>query len=367
MLKYMDFKMLEDSLDKYVQQDVERIAQDSSIPWGSFEGKSFLVTGATGLIGSLLIKALACRNRLFDSKITIKALVRNEIKAKQIFYDILGRDFFEIVVNDVCNPITTPRVEFIIHGACSTSSVDFVNKPVETIWTSIQGTRNILEFAKDNSVSGIAYLSSLEYYGNPNSLHKFGQSSKDLIDEATDRIAKLLKVESDEIIYTSGATECNNMAVKTIRLAQTFGPGVSVSDNRVFAQFAHNIINNENIILHTKGETIRNYCYTADAVSGILIVLAKGVSGEAYNIANPSTTISIAGMAKFVCENFGKGQSQLEFDLSKDEAAFGYNPTMKISLVADKISSLGWVAKTDLHEMFERTIASLRLKLQSSK
>lgn len=365
MLKYTDFKMLEDSLDKYVQQDVERIAQDNSIPWGCFEGKSILVTGATGLIGAFLIKALACRNTLFDSKITIKALVRNEIKAKQIFHDILGRDFFEIVVNDVCNPITTSRVDYVIHGACSTSSVDFVNKPVETIWTSIQGTRNILEFAKDNNVLGIAYLSSLEYYGKPTK-QDVNETDLGYLNPTSIRSSYSESKRMAECMCVSYASEYK-VPVKTIRLAQTFGPGVSVSDNRVFAQFARSIINNENITLHTKGETIRNYCYTADAVSGILTVLAKGTSGEAYNIANPNTTISIAEMAKFVCENFGKGQSQLEFDLGKDEAAFGYNPTMKISLVVDKISSLGWIAKTDLREMFERTIASLRLKLQSSK
>ena len=357
--------MLEDSLDNYVQQDVEKIAQDDSIPWACFEGKSILVTGATGLIGSLLIKTLACRNRLFGSRITIKALVRNEIKAKQIFSDVLSRDFFEIIVNDVCVPIKTSQVDYIIHGACSTSSVDFVNKPVETIWTSIQGTRNILEFAKDNAVAGVVYLSSLEYYGVP---PKQNVDETDLghLNPTSIRSSYSESKRLAECMCVSYASEYK-VPVKAVRLAQTFGPGVSASDNRVFAQFAHNIINNENIILHTKGETIRNYCYTADAVSGILIVLAKGVSGEAYNIANPSTTISIAEMAKFVCENFGKGQSQLEFDLSKDESVFGYNPTMKISLVADKISSLGWVAKTDLREMFERTIASLRLKLQSSR
>lgn len=357
--------MFEDSLDKYVQQDAERIAQDNSIPWSYFERKTILVTGATGLIGSFLVKTLACRNRLFDSRISIKALARNENKAKQIFSDILGRDFFEIIVNDVCNPIKTSQVDYIIHGASSTSSVDFVNKPVETIWTSIQGTRNILEFAKDNGVAGVVYLSSLEYYGIP---------AKQNVDEADLGLLNPTSVRSSyseskrmaECMCVSYASEYK-IPVKTVRLAQTFGPGVSVSDNRVFAQFAHSVINDENIILHTKGETTRNYCYTADAVSGILIVLAKGKAGEAYNIANPNTTISIAEMAQFVCRNFGKDKCQLEFDLCKDESVFGYNPTMKISLIADKISDLGWTAKTNLFEMFEKTILSLKLKLHSSK
>ena len=357
--------MLEDSLDKYVQQDVERVAQDNSIPWNCFDGKSVLVTGATGLIGSLLIKALACRNRLFDSRIAIKALVRNETKAKQIFCEILDRDFFKIVVNDVCNPIVTSQVDYIIHGASSTSSLDFVNKPVETIWTSIQGTRNLLEFAKDNSVSGIVYLSSLEYYGN-STKQNVNETDLGYLNPTSIRSSYSESKRMAECMCVSYASEYN-VPVKTVRLAQTFGPGVETSDNRVFAQFARSIINNENIILHTKGETTRNYCYTADAISGILIVLAKGISGEAYNIANPNTTISIAEMAKFVCEKFGKGQIQLEFDLCKDESKFGYNPTTKISLVTDKINNLGWRAKNDLHKIFERTIASLRQKIQLSK
>ena len=357
--------MLEDSLDKYVQLDVEKIAQDNSIPWACFEGKSILVTGATGLIGSLLIKALACRNRLFGSRITFKALVRNETKAKQIFSDILSREFFEIIVNDVCNPIKTTQVDYIIHGACSTSSADFVNKPVETIWTSIQGTRNILEFAKENSVAGVVYLSSLEYYGIP-SKQNVDETDLGHLNPTSIRSSYSESKRLAECMCVSYASEYK-VPVKAVRLAQTFGPGVSASDNRVFAQFAHSIINNENIILHTKGETTRNYCYTADAVSGILIALAKGNPGEAYNIANPDTTISIAEMAKFVCEKFGKEKSQLEFNISKDESKFGYNPTMKISLVVDKISNLGWAAKTNLYEKNEKTIASLRLKLQSSK
>lgn len=357
--------MLEDSLDKYVQQDVEKIAQEDSIPWAYFEGKSILVTGATGLIGSLLIKALACRNRLFDSKIKIKALARNEAKAMQIFSDILDRDYFEIVVGDVCNPIFTNRVDYIVHGASITSSIEYVTKPVETIWTALQGSRNILEFAKGNNVSGVVYLSSLEYYGCPTA------------QDVTENDLGYINPTSIRSSYSESKrmVECMNSAyvseykvpVKTVRLAQTFGPGISKTDNRVFAQFIRSIISKNDLILHTTGESVRSYCYTADVVSGILFVLAKGTSGEAYNIANTETTNSIANMAEFLCRNFGNGKSHCVFDIQKKEIDYGYYPETKISLITDKINNLGWSAKTGLYEMFERTIASLKLTLQSSK
>lgn len=55
-----------------------------------------------------------------------------------------------------------------------------------------------------------------EFIGNPNSLHKLGLESKKLIDASTNQIAKILKIKPSEIIYTSGASEANNMAIKGI-------------------------------------------------------------------------------------------------------------------------------------------------------
>ena len=55
-----------------------------------------------------------------------------------------------------------------------------------------------------------------EFIGNPNSLHKLGLEAKKLIDASTNQIAKILKVKPSEIIYTSGASEANNMAIKGV-------------------------------------------------------------------------------------------------------------------------------------------------------
>lgn len=55
-----------------------------------------------------------------------------------------------------------------------------------------------------------------DYIGNPNSLHKLGMESKRLIDDSTKQIANLLGVLEKEIIYTSGATESNNLAIKGV-------------------------------------------------------------------------------------------------------------------------------------------------------
>ncbi len=55
-----------------------------------------------------------------------------------------------------------------------------------------------------------------EYIGNPNSLHKLGLESKKLIDAATKQIENILNIHEKDIIYTSGASEANNTAIKGI-------------------------------------------------------------------------------------------------------------------------------------------------------
>lgn len=59
---------------------------------------------------------------------------------------------------------------------------------------------------------------SKDFIGNPNSLHRLGVEAKKLEEEATRQIATLLHVKEDEIIYTSGSSESNNLAIKGIAL-----------------------------------------------------------------------------------------------------------------------------------------------------
>ncbi len=68
----------------------------------------------------------------------------------------------------------------------------------------------------DEEVLDKFYETSKKYYANPNSNHKLGKDAKKKIEDSTSSIAKLLKVEKEEIIYTSGATESNNLAIKGI-------------------------------------------------------------------------------------------------------------------------------------------------------
>ena len=68
----------------------------------------------------------------------------------------------------------------------------------------------------DKEVLEVYNETSNKYYANPNSIHPLGIKSKEKLDATTKEIAHLLNIENEEIIYTSGATESNNLVIKGI-------------------------------------------------------------------------------------------------------------------------------------------------------
>ena len=329
------------------EEDINNIIKDFDM--SVFDGKTVLVTGATGLLGKLCVKSLLSSG--YNTQVI--ALVRDKSKAESVFDESKRLSF---LVQDIDQKIQTERrVDYIIHTASTTSSKDFVEKPVETIYTALNGTRNVLEFAKNKKITSMIYLSSLEVYGVPQN-EDIKEDDYGFIDILNPRSSYSESKRMVETLCVSYGCEYG-VPVKIARLAQTFGAGVSKYDNRVFAQFAKAVINEENIVLHTKGETKRNYCYTTDAISGIFTILTKGEKNNAYNVANKNTYISIADMAKSL-EN---DKTKVVFEI--DDVNRGYNPTVLICLDTEKLEALGWRAMVDLDEMFERTIGDLKLQV----
>lgn len=346
-------------MNHILQEDIEYIAMSKSIEWKELENKSVLVTGATGLIGSQIIMALDEHNKSNKNPITIYAYARNEEKARKKFEDCTT--YVKIVIGDICDDIKIDKpIDYIIHGASITGSKQFVDCPVETIMTGIEGTKNILEFAREKQIKGMVYLSSLEVDGVTDfSLKSVKEDQYGYIEQLSPRSSYSEGKRMIECMCVSYGSEYG-VPVKIVRLSQTFGPGVSYEDGRVFAQFARAAIENKNIVLKTKGETYRNYCYTRDAVIGILCVLLKGEKREAYNIANEETGISICDMARLVAEDIKKRKIKVIFDIDDDIEKLGYAPTIKIALNTKKVQKLGWKAEIGLKEAYNRMIEYMK-------
>ena len=346
--------------DSILQQDLEQIVGSDLIDWEMLRNKNILVTGATGLIGGILTKALVLAGEAKDLKLGVYALVRNTGKADAIFSSYKGESLTFIKGDILALPEIEADIDYIVHGASVTTSRDFVDHPVETAWTILQGTRNMLDLAAKKKVSSMAYLSSMEVYGvaDPEA-YIMTEDHYGKIDPLAVRSSYSEGKRMAECLCACYAHEYQ-VPVKNVRLAQTFGAGIPRTENRVFAQFARSVMNGEDIILHTDGSKAHCYCYTADAIRGILTILLKGSSGQAYNVSNEATFGTIREMAQMVIEKFSDGSSKLVFDIPEDANRFGYAPSSRMLIDAKKLNALGWQAENDLPEMFRRLIISMK-------
>lgn len=149
--------------------------------------------------------------------------------------------------------------------------------------------------------------------------------------------------------------------VKIARLAQTFGAGILPGENRVFAQFAKSVISGRDIVLHTRGLSEGNYCYTRDCVLGLFIILLCGENGEAYNVANPKSHTTIAEMAHMVADKISNGKIKVIYDIPKDNV-FGYAEDTKMKLNSDKLQALGWTPEIGLEDAYKRMIEQMKIE-----
>lgn len=346
--------------DSILQEDLEFVANSQSIPWDTLSNRSILITGATGLVGSQLVKALACRNRIHQSHIKILACVRDLEKAQKIYAEIADRNEIEFVVGDITRSIETGSpVDYIIHTASATASKEFVTRPVEVIHTTLDGTRNVLELARKKQTKGIVYLSSMEAFGIvPPSDKRATEKDLGLVDLTNPRSCYPEGKRMAECLCSAYATEYG-LPVKVARLSQTFGAGILYSENRVFAQFAKAAIEGHDIILHTKGLSWGNYCYTRDTVTAILILLAKGNPGEAYTISNEASNVRIKDMAQMVAEKIAGGKIKVVFDIPESALTYGYAPDTELHLSSAKMQGLGWKPTVSLEDTYRRMIQSM--------
>ena len=347
--------MIDKTMNDIQREDYQILGKDKSIDWAQLKGASFLITGSTGVIGSNLVYALLYNSQKMDLSLKVILPVRNTQKAEKLF---AWADPVIIPYELGQKPTLDWNVDYIVHLASPTSSRSFVESPTEVISSTVEGNRALLEWARENPVKKYVFLSSMEVYGFPKKGHR-------VTEKELGRFDPLITRNSYPISKISCEATCNAYSVQygiptvILRATQTFGPGVEHDDPRVFGQMMRSVLDGKNIVLKSEGRTERCYLYTADAVSAILVALTKGVSGEAYSVANPKTYCSIAEMAEMVAEKIGKGRIGVKYDISSDVTELGYSPELYMDLDVSKLEKLGWRAGVGLEDMYDRMIRSL--------
>ncbi len=341
-------------MNKIILEDVKEIIANNKMD--KLKDKSFLVTGASGMIGSYIAFVLKELNDEYNMNIHILLNVRNKEKLDKCF--ITDKNV-TILEQDVIKPFHyDDKIDYIIHAASPASPKIMAEHPMEVNCANTIGTYNTLMLAKEKQVTSYLFISSREIYGEP-----IDETGVFYEDGALGQLNHLVPRNG----YAEGKKAAENMCVcmkeeyglntKIVRLAHTYGPGMSIYDGRVQADFLKNILHNEDIVMKSDGSSIRTYTYIADAINGIFKVLLSS-KDMVYNISDDKD-ISIKELAEVLVSlsnNKSKLIIKVDNSLAKGSASF-----KKGVLSNEKIKKeLDWYPKYNVYDGFKRTIDYLK-------
>lgn len=288
-------------LPAVMREDIEALGKIFKPHLKHFAGKTFLITGAFGFLGRYMVHLLHHLNE--------KMLPENN-KCKALLLDNFVTGYEQRIVSDenlvfyrhdVIKPFQTDaKVDYIIHAAGIASPVYYTKFPIETMDVGTQGTRHMLELARQKSVKSFIFMSSSEVYGDPDPKHV--PTREDYRGNVAVQGPRACYDESKRF----GETMCYaynqvyGVPVKIIRPFNVYGPGIRPDDYRVLPNFIEHALRKEPLPVHGDGRNTRSFCYINDEIEAIFKILFSEHNGEAFNVGNPSPEISVQQLAELV-------------------------------------------------------------------
>lgn len=313
----------------------------------SLSNKNILITGACGLIGSAVVEYLlhSCHD------CHVFAMTRNIRQAEKRFKNNIGDGRLHFVVGDVNVPLSSDDIyHFIINAASNANPKAFSNDPVGTFWTNINGTRNLLNYGMTHGMERFLYVSSGEVYGEGGKV--WAESDSGYVNPMSMRSCYPTSKRAAETLCTAYAQQYG-VDIVVARPCHTYGPFYTDQDSRAYAQFVRNAIAGQDIVMKSLGEQCRSWLYVEDCAMAIITILLKGINGEAYNVADEQSCITIRDLAETIAATAGV---KVIFDVPSEVEKKGFTPIRTAIFDTTKMRTLGWCPQYTLKEAIRKTI-----------
>lgn len=317
------------------------------------KGKNFLITGASSMMGLYICDTLIQLNKKdwIEDPCKIFCLVRNKAKILHIINDI------SIIEQDILEKIElSEQVDYIIHLVGDSKVESKINCPSDVIRTNVLGLMNVLDFVKDRKkILGMLFVSSASVYGNVGNevLHEDAFSFCSI--NPTDFTN--CYIESKRICETMCVawSEQYNIPIKIARPFLVYGPNMDWSREELMPNIFNSIRAKQPIVLRSKGEGLRNFCYIEDCIVSLFYILFWGRCGEAYNVGNEQATITVRKFIRqaiLILERYGIKQEVIE-KKNCCTSELNYNPNF------NKIKTFFEGAKVSIDEGIERILTEI--------
>lgn len=354
--KSLVFKMLTmfEYTNPIVQNDLKEICH-ASFPWFNLRGKRFLITGANGMIATYMVYTLMYLKDIYKD-IKVVALVRDRKKAEFLFKEFLNDSNFVLLVQDVCFPIEyMGKIDYVFHFAGNASPYYIQNDPVGIMKSNLIGTINILELARNKEVEKIIFASTREVYGKNEEVRLLTETSFGSVDCLDDRSCYPESKRAAETLCKSYFLQYG-VNFNIVRIAHTYGPGMKLdNDGRIMSDLLSCVINKRNIILKSKGDALRSFCYVSDTIIGLLYILLFGGKSDAYNLSNEREEISINSLARLLLTLSATKNLEIQYEIPKKQNNL-YCNYVRVGLDTSKLEMLGWKPQITLENGLKRII-----------
>ncbi len=346
-----------------VEEDLNAIADAIREEAKLLEGKTVLITGGSGFIGSYVVATIDLLNRKFFSKPCKVISLDNHITGQNSRNNMvkeIGSEHIKFISHDVRFQIGIEGpVDYIISAAGVASPVYYKRYPIETIEGTIFGIKNALELARQKKVASLLYFSSSEIYGDPDpNFIPTPETYKGNVSSIGERSCY---DESKRV----GETMCmayftvHKVPVRIVRPFNVYGPGMKSTDYRVIPTMLSRGLHGDELTVHDKGNQTRTFCYITDAVTGFFKVLLKGRDGGVYNVGNDAEEINMLALAETIAEDIFEGKVRVKLisypdNYPKDE------PRRRCPDLSRIKKELGYAQKVSLKEGLQRAFEWMR-------
>ncbi|MWV62747.1 NAD-dependent epimerase/dehydratase family protein [Helicobacter saguini] len=306
--------------------------------------KKVLVTGGAGFLGSHLC------DRLIERGNEVLCVDNLFTGTKQNIEHLLSHPRFEFMRHDVTFPLYV-EVNEIYNLACPASPIHYQFDPVQTTKTSVMGAINMLGLAKRTKAK-ILQASTSEVYGDPE-IHPQTESYKGSVNPIGIRVCYDEGKRCAETLFFDYKRQ-HNVAIKVMRIFNTYGPRMHPNDGRVVSNFIIQALQGKDITIYGDGSQTRSFCYVDDLINGMLALMdsADSFAGP-VNIGNPHE-FSMLELANLVLE-MTESKSKIVFlPLPQDD------PKQRQPDITLAKNELKWQPKIQLKEGLQKTIEYFR-------
>ena len=333
-----------------------------------FDNSTVLLTGCGGFLGYYFVhfltkykeqlniqKIIALENFLTGNKDWLEEVVEE--------YDFFSLHEFNIITDDIHQVPDAEKANLIIHMASIASPTFYRIYPVETIDANITGLRKLFDYYLDKKITGFLFFSSSEIYGDP--LSEFIPTPETYRGNVNTMGPRACYDEAKRF----GETMCwifnskYNFPVTIARPFNNYGPGMSIHDKRLPADFAKCILDGRNLDILSDGKPTRTFCYISDAITGYLKVLTYDKL-EAFNIGIDKPEISVKEFAELYVKNAKEifnYTGKATFGESDDKDYMTDNPNRRCPVIDKAKSMLGYSPTVYVDEGIGRFLEFLKI------